>query len=111
MFNDEFANCKEWQNSILHSSAIAKLSGKELFVAESASGVPLFILNNTPDIFPPLGVLNFTEYSSKDEVFAFENKYREYIEEKYINFGMAQSPCLTNWQDGVSTVKFFYDNI
>lgn len=104
--SSEMKDCAAWKNSIKRQRAIALLSGRKEY-----TDLGFLLLNNTRDAFPPLGVLNYSEYNPSEwpdikEIAEFEKKYADHIQKKYTNFGIAQLPALTDWQDGVSTVDF-----
>lgn len=123
----EFASswtCEGFTNAVHRRVAIAKISGTKIIRysdsinedIENAKGefiidMDNILLHHTRDAFPPLGVINFQIYDNVqngeiEEVREFEERYGDKIQEKYTNFGKAQYPLLTDWQDGISTVKF-----
>ncbi len=113
-----------WRNSLTRERAVAQLNGTKIYKYDKMQGEfsinddreyiidsQDIILHKTRDTFPPLGVINFWEYDPQDEnpfavVEEFEQIHKEQIQKKYTNFGSAQLPLLTDWQDGVSTIEF-----
>jgi len=64
-----------------------------------------FLLERSDSPFPPLGVVRFNYYRSLKEADAFCTEYRDRIQKKYTNFGIAQAPATDDWMDGINTVQ------
>jgi hypothetical protein len=68
------------------------------------------LLKESDALFSPLAMCFYHRYSNLDEIVAFKNKYKNDIQaivsRKNIPFGKAQAPSLTDYADGVDTMKW-----
>lgn len=68
------------------------------------------ILRETTDLNSPLAVMFYQRYQSESEVEGYLNEHQEKIQavvgKNHIPFGGAQRPDLTDYADGVDTMKF-----
>ena len=63
-----------------------------------------FLLEPSDSPFPQIGCVRYSEYEDISEIDSFCSRYRDQIQKKYINFGIAQSPATDDWMDGINTV-------
>ena len=100
---DHFKDHHKYKNNYDYNLALLILNGKFYMTNESA------ILVENPSIFSPISQLNYEFYTHKQDV---DESLRslEYLQcavgHGYIPFGQAQLPSLTDYADGVDTMKF-----
>ena len=76
---------------------------------DTLEGVPFldggfFLLEPSDSPFPQIGCVRYSEYGDISEIDSFCSRYRDQIQKKYTNFGIAQSPATDDWMDGINTV-------
>lgn len=68
------------------------------------------LLKESEDLFSPIAVLFYHRYSKKDEVQKYLSRHKENIQvvvgHGYTEFGLAQSPRLDDYADGINTLDF-----
>lgn len=98
---------KMWMDNFLQQKAITLLSpyNQEDYLISDC-----FILKKTKKVFPPIGVIYFSEYEDSQEIENFISDHREQIQKIYTNFGYSQNIEITDWNDGISTVNFLKTN-
>ena len=89
-----------YMNSYIRQRAIDILSGEKGLVDGG-----FFLLEESGKPFPPMGVVRYSFYKDISEVDEFCKRHRDSIQKKYVNFGMAQSPAIDEWMDGINTVE------
>jgi hypothetical protein len=100
---DYFKDHHKYKNNYDYNLALHILNGKFYMASES------MILAESPSIFSPISQLNYEFYAHKKDV---DESLRslEYLQcavgHGYIPFGQAQLPSLTDYADGVDTMKF-----
>jgi len=100
---DRFKDHHKYKNNYDYNLALHILNGKFYMTNESV------ILVESPSIFSPISQLNYEFYTRKKDV---DESLRllEYLQcavgHGYIPFGQAQLPSLTDYADGVDTMKF-----
>ncbi len=105
-FGKTFKDTQPYFNSYLRSKALSLICGEKSKFIDGE----FFLLKKTEEIFPPLGTIYYSLYSSNDEINEFNRLHKEQIQKKYTNFGKGQMPTITDWQDGISTVTFLAKN-
>ncbi|MBQ6310081.1 MAG: hypothetical protein IJK74_00830 [Bacteroidales bacterium] len=88
-----------YMNSYIRERAVAVLSGGRGY----ADG-GFFLLEESIKPFPQMGVVRYSFYKDLSEVEKFCDRHRDAIQKKYVKFGMAQSPAVDEWMDGINTV-------
>jgi hypothetical protein len=100
---DRFKDHHKYKNNYDYNLALHILNGKFYMTNESV------LLVENPSIFSPISQLNYEFYAHKKDV---DESLRslEYLQcavgHGYIPFGQAQLPSLTDYADGVDTMKF-----
>jgi len=100
---DRFKDHHKYKNNYDYNLALHILNGKFYMANESV------ILMENPSLFSPISQLNYEFYAHKKDV---DESLRslEYLQcavgHGYIPFGQAQLPSLTDYADGVDTMKF-----
>jgi hypothetical protein len=100
---DYFKDHHKYKNNYDYNLALHILNGKFYMASES------MILAESPSIFSPISQLNYEFYTHKKDI---EQSVRslEYLQcavgHGYTPFGQAQLPSLTDYPDGVDTMKF-----
>ncbi len=68
------------------------------------------LLKEDEGLTSPLGMIYYTRYSNQkgveDFIVKHQNRIQAIVGKNYIEFGAAQSPKLTDYADGVDTLKF-----
>ena len=88
-----------YMNSYIRERAVAVLSGEP-----GCADGGFFLLEESIKPFPQMGVVRYSFYRDISEVDEFCFRNRNSIQKKFTNFGMAQSPAIDDWMDGVNTV-------
>jgi len=100
---DYFKDHHKYKNNYDYYLALHILNGKFYMANES------IILLENPAMFSPISQLNYEFYTNKKEV-AEQLRSLEYVQcavgHDYIPFGQAQLPSLTDYADGIDTLKF-----
>ena len=91
-----------YKSSYIRLSAIAKIDN--MFEHGSYTEGGFFLLEESRKVFPPMGVVRYSFYKDLSEVDKFCDRHRDAIQKKYVKFGMAQSPAVDEWMDGINTV-------
>ncbi|MBR6464981.1 MAG: hypothetical protein IKS82_00945 [Bacteroidales bacterium] len=91
-----------YKSSYIRRSAIAKI--ENMFEHGNFTDGGFFILEEARKSFPPMAVVRYSFYKDISEVDEFCFRNRNSIQKKFTNFGMAQSPAIDDWMDGVNTV-------
>jgi hypothetical protein len=98
-----FKDHHKYKNNYDYNLALHILNGKFYMTNES-----IILIENDP-IFSPISQLNYEFYTDKKDVADKLNSF-EYLQcavgHGYIPFGQAQLPSLTDYADGVDTMKF-----
>lgn len=92
-----------YKSSYIRRSAIAKI--ENMFEHGNFTDGGFFLLEESGKPFPPMGVVRYSFYKDFSEVDEFCKRHRDSIQKKYVNFGMAQSPAIDEWMDGINTVE------
>ena len=91
-----------YKSNYIRRSAIAKI--ENMFEHGNFTDGGFFILEEARKSFPPMAVVRYSFYRDISEVDEFCFRNRNSIQKKFTNFGMAQSPAIDDWMDGVNTV-------
>ena len=91
-----------YKSNYIRRSALAKIDN--MFEHGNFTDAGFFLLEEARKSFPPMGVVRYSFYKDISEVDAFCFRNRNSIQKKFTNFGMAQSPAIDDWMDGVNTV-------
>ena len=70
------------------------------------------VLHEDPQLFSPISQLNYEFYTQGKElpeVFLGNEAIQCIVGKKYLPFGSGQQPGLTDFADGVDTLKFLLD--
>ncbi|MGM9774834.1 MAG: acyl-CoA reductase [Candidatus Egerieousia sp.] len=99
-----------FHNMVARNRAVAALSerlshGGVIKKGEMAD-CGCILLENSPEPFPPLGVVRFCYYDNIDMPEIFERTNIESVQKKYTTFGNAQRPEIYEWPDGVNIINF-----
>jgi hypothetical protein len=100
---DYLADHNKYKNNYDYNLAIHVLNKKFYMSNES------LLLVEDEALFSPISQLNYEFYSNKNELVASLNGRRELqciIGRDFIPFGQSQYPSLTDYADGVDTVRF-----
>ncbi len=98
--NNKYQNNLEYQKAVMLLNKDPFIDGGFLFLKEAESP------------FTAVSVLNYEHYENAAELKPFFEKYKDKIQcvvgayEKGLPFGIAQSPRLCDYADGVDTMKF-----
>lgn len=100
----EIINHNKYANNYDYNKAVYLMNLEELL----DNG--FLLLKEDEQLTSPLGMLHFKRYTSKTEVEDFLNNHTEKIQavvgKGYVPFGTVQKPELTDYADGVDTMKF-----
>lgn len=101
----EVVNHTKYANNYDYNRAIYLMS-KEKFLDNN-----FIILNQSEELFSPIGVVNFSFYEDSNELKKELNQNEEKIQcivgnDFTVKFGETQKPSLTDYADGVDTMKF-----
>ena len=88
-----------YMNSYIRQRAVSILSGESGFTDGG-----FFMMEQSSKPFPPMGMVRYSFYKDLSEVDKFCDRHRDAIQKKYVKFGMAQSPAVDEWMDGINTV-------
>ena len=91
-----------YKSNYIRRSALAKI--ENMFEHGNFTDGGFFILEEARKSFPPMAVVRYSFYKDISEVDGFCFRNRNSIQKKFTNFGMAQSPAIDDWMDGVNTV-------
>jgi len=68
------------------------------------------LLRETEDLFSPLGMVHYHYYKSNQDLNNYLSLHNENIQavvgHGFIPFGLAQKPTLSDYADGVDTMRF-----
>ena len=92
-----------YRSSYIRRSALAKI--ENMFEHGNFTDGGFFILEEARKSFPPMAVVRYSFYKDISEVDEFCFRNRNSIQKKFTNFGMAQSPAIDDWMDGINTVQ------
>ena len=97
VMGEKVKNINPFRSGYLRQRAIDIMEGVPFidggfFIAEESS-VP----------FPPLGSIRYAFYRNSSEIDSFCSLHRDSIQKKFTNFGIAQSPQIDDWMDGINT--------
>lgn len=69
------------------------------------------LLIEHPSLFSPIGEIHYEYYTSREELLASlpSGEVQAIIGEGFVPFGQAQSPSLTDYADGIDTLRFVAD--
>lgn len=100
----EIVNHNKYANNYDYNKAIYLMNQTELI----ENG--FLLLKEDETLYSPLSVLNYHYYNDSNEVNSYLEKNKENIQcvvgLEYIPFGKAQSPSISDYADGVDTMKF-----
>ena len=72
------------------------------------------ILSEDEAIFSPVSQVNYEFYNNREELtekLNLNESIQCIVGKGFIDFGCAQKPSLTDYADGIDTMKFLYDLI
>jgi acyl-CoA reductase LuxC len=101
---DYLADQHKYKNNYDYILAVLLLN-KQYYMSNES-----IILHENKSLFSPIGQLNFEYYTQKPEASLKDNNDVQCIVGKdHLPFGKAQQPSLTDYADGVDTMKFLLE--
>jgi len=71
------------------------------------------LLRESQELFSPLSMIHYQFYKDQDQIDSYINQYKEKIQvivgRDYLDYGLAQSPNLTDYADGVDVMAWLSD--
>ena len=100
----DIINNKKYGNNYDYNKAVHLLN------QESLLDNNFVLLKESKELFSPLGMLHYHFYKNNDELNAYLNKNEDYVQcivgRDYLPFGSSQQPGLSDYADGVDTLKW-----
>ena len=95
---------KKYGNNYDYNKAVHLLNQEQLLDNN------FVLLKESVELFSPLGMINYHFYDSKKEIKEYLNQHKNQLQcvvgMEYIPFGVAQTPALNDYADGIDTLKW-----
>lgn len=102
--HSEVVNHHKYANNYDYNKAI------HLMNQESILDNGFVLLKESNELFSPLAMIFYHRYETSEEVESYIEKHRENLQvivgKQYVPFGQAQCPTLSDYADGVDTMKW-----
>lgn len=72
----------------------------------------ILLLHENSQLFSPISVLNYEYYTDRElleKKLAADSNLQCLVGDKHVDFGMAQNPAMTDFADGIDTLKFLQE--